>query len=135
MIGQAVKTDAFLFPIRPAIRWAGSSGTFRANERDWIAPNPPAGAWINVYLKAAPKSPVTITISDKAGKTVRTLRQRGEAGVNRFVWNLRHDLPGGPGGGPAEAAAELARHALGTPPLAGAAARPRGRPSCPESTR
>ena len=98
MIGKAVQEDAFLFPIRPAIRWAGASGMFRANERDWIAPNPPAGAWINVYLKSAPKGPVTITITDKAGKAVRTLRQRGDAGVNRFVWNLRHDLPGVPAG-------------------------------------
>jgi len=99
LIGQAAKADAFLFPIRPAIRWAGSSGTFRANERDWIAPNPPAGAWINVYLKAAPQAPVTIAISDKAGRTVRTLRQRGEAGVNRFLWNLRFDIPGAPSSG------------------------------------
>ena len=94
MIGRAVKTDAFLFPIRPAIRWAGASGMFRSNQRDWIAPNPPDGAWINVYLKAAPQDPVTITIADKAGNAVRTLRQRAEAGVNRFVWDLRHDGPG-----------------------------------------
>jgi hypothetical protein len=67
---------------------------FRSNERDWLAPNPPAGAWINVYLKSAPQGSVTVTISDKAGKTVRTLRQRGDAGVNRFVWNLRYDAPG-----------------------------------------
>jgi hypothetical protein len=67
---------------------------FRSNERDWLAPNPPAGAWINVYLKSAPQGTVTVTIADKAGKTVRTLRQRGDAGVNRFVWNLRYDAPG-----------------------------------------
>jgi hypothetical protein len=83
-IAAAVKSDAFLFPIRPVIRWAGSSGTFRSNERDWLAPNPPPGAWINVYLRTAPSGPVTITITDKAGKTVRMLRQRGEAGLNRF---------------------------------------------------
>jgi hypothetical protein len=94
-----VKSDVYLFPVRPAIRWAGSSGTFRANERDWIAPTPPAGAWINVYLKNAPQGPITITISDKTGRAVRTLRLRGEAGVNRFVWNLRHDLPGAPESG------------------------------------
>jgi hypothetical protein len=41
-----------------------------------------------------------VTITDKAGKTVRTLRARGEAGVNRIVWNLSHDLPGAPAGGP-----------------------------------
>ena len=94
MIGKAVQGDAFLFPIRPAIRWAGAAGMFRANERDWIAPNPPAGAWINVYLKRAPKDRVTITITDQAGKTVRTLRNlRGGAGVNRFVWDLRWANP------------------------------------------
>jgi len=96
MIGQAMTADAFVFPIRPAIRWAGASGMFRSNERDWLAPNPPAGARINVYLKSAPQGTVTVTIADKAGNTVRTLRQRGDAGVNRFVWNLRYDLPGAP---------------------------------------
>jgi len=89
-----VKTDAFLFPIRPAIRWAASSGMFRMNERDWIAPNPTPGAWINVYVKTAPSGPATITITDKAGKPVRTLRSRLEPGVNRIVWNLRYDTPG-----------------------------------------
>jgi photosystem II stability/assembly factor-like uncharacterized protein len=98
MLGEAVKAEAFLFPVRPAIRWAGASGMFRANERDWIAPNPPAGAWVNVYLKNASQGPITVTITDKAGKIVRTLRQRGQAGVNRVVWNLRHDLPGAPAG-------------------------------------
>jgi hypothetical protein len=92
-----MKTDAFLFPIRPAIRWAasggggGGGGGFRSNERDWLAPNPAAGAWINVYLKTTPQGPIAITIADKAGKVIRTIRQRGEAGMNRFVWNLRYD--------------------------------------------
>jgi photosystem II stability/assembly factor-like uncharacterized protein len=93
-IARAMKTDAFLFPIRPAIRWAASSGMFRMNERDWIAPNPTPGAWINVYVGNAPSGPVTVTITDKAGKPVRTLRSRVEPGVNRIVWNLRYDTPG-----------------------------------------
>jgi hypothetical protein len=46
---------------------------------------------------------VTITIADKAGKVVRTLRQRAEAGFNRFVWNLRYDMPGERAQGPAAA--------------------------------
>jgi len=89
-----VQGDAYLFPIRPAIRWAGSSGMFRANERDWIAPNPPAGAWINVYLRQPPKDPISITIADRTGRTVRVLRNlRAAAGVNRFVWDLRWANP------------------------------------------
>jgi photosystem II stability/assembly factor-like uncharacterized protein len=92
-IAAALKRDAFLFPIRPAIRWAATPGMFRTNERDWVAPNPPAGAFIDVYLKSAPTAPVTIVVADKAGKPVRTLRHRAVAGVNRFVWNLRYDIP------------------------------------------
>ena len=86
---------------------------------------PAAGAWINVYLKTAPQSPVTITISDKAGKIVRTLRQRGEAGINRFVWNLRHDLPGGSGGGPARGRGG-AGAAASEPPAGGRGGAPQG---------
>jgi hypothetical protein len=92
-IAAATRTDAFLFPIRPATRWAGGSGTFRTNERDWLAPNPAPGAWINVYLKNAPSAALTVTITDKSGKPVRTLRSRAEAGINRIVWNLRYDGP------------------------------------------
>ncbi len=100
-IASAVKSEAFLFPIRPAIRWAASAGMFRMNERDWIAPNPPAGAYFDVYLRAAPATPVTIVVADRAGKTVRTMRPRAVAGVNRFVWNLRYDIPNDrPMGGP-----------------------------------
>jgi photosystem II stability/assembly factor-like uncharacterized protein len=93
-LATATKSEAYLFPIRPAIRWAGGSGSFRSNPRDYLAPNPVAGAWINVYWRTAPSGPVTVTITDKSGKTVRTIRTRGEAGLNRFVWNLRYDIPG-----------------------------------------
>lgn len=110
-IETAMKRDIYLFPTRPAIRWAGSSGTFRSNPRDWVAPNPVPGAWINVYLRTAPSGPVTITIADRAGRTVRTLRQRGEAGFNRFVWNLRHDVP--TDRSPATAAAQAGASAPG----------------------
>jgi len=106
-IAVAMKRDAYLFPMRPAIRWAGGGGSFRSNPRDWLAPNPAPGAWINLYLKTAPAGPVTITITDKAGRTAGTIRGRAEAGVNRFVWNLRYDLPGQRVEGPHAGAADL----------------------------
>ncbi|MEI6667060.1 MAG: hypothetical protein WCP29_02810 [Acidobacteriota bacterium] len=96
-LGKAMSSEAFLFPIRPAIRWAGSAGMFRASERDWIAPNPPAGAYLDLYLKTAATQPVVVTISDKAGKTVRTMRApRVGAGVTRMIWDLRSDNPSAP---------------------------------------
>jgi hypothetical protein len=96
-LGKAMKTEAYLFPTRPAVRWGASSGMFRSNQRDWMAPNPPAGAYFDVYLRNSTPEPVTITITDKAGKTVRVLREpRAAAGVNRVVWNLRYDNPSAP---------------------------------------
>ena len=83
-LGKAMKTEAYLFPTRPAVRWAASSGMFRSNQRDWMAPNPPAGAHSTCTLRNSTPEPVTITITDKAGKTVRVLREpragRGESG-------------------------------------------------------
>jgi photosystem II stability/assembly factor-like uncharacterized protein len=107
-IAAALKAEAFLFPVRPAIRWAGGAGMFRQNERDWIAPNPPVGAMIHLYVKTAPKEPLTVTITDKAGKTVRTMRnQRVEAGVNRLLWNLRADNPAEQAGPPMPGMADI----------------------------
>ena len=93
-IGRAMRAGEFLFPIRPAIRWGASAGMFRGNERDFLAPNPPAGAYFNLYLASAPAGLVTVTISDASGRVVRTIRARAGAGVNRIVWNLRYDTPG-----------------------------------------
>ena len=60
----------------------------------WKAPNPPEGAIIDYYLKADQKDDVVVTITDKAGKVVRTLRNGPKtAGVNRMAWDLRYDGP------------------------------------------
>ena len=118
-LGKAMKADAYLFPVRPAIRWAGGSGSFRSNERDWIAPNPPAGAYLDLYAKA-PSDGATVAITDKAGKPVRTLRGiRLAAGVTRIVWDLRYDGQGGGGrGGRGGAAAQVPAGMEDVPPEA-----------------
>ena len=104
MIGQAVQGDAFLFPIRPAIRWAGS-GRHVPRQRARLDRAEPAGGRVDQRVPeeraAGTGSPITIT--DKAGKTVRTIRKlRADAGVNRFVWDLRYADPAarGPAGRP-----------------------------------
>jgi hypothetical protein len=53
--------------------------------------NPPYGASISYYMKAAGSGPVTITIADAGGKTIRTLRGPSAAGVNRIAWDLRSE--------------------------------------------
>ncbi len=79
--------------------------------------NPPDGSIINYYLKSAPKGEITLDISDDKGKLVRHFssqlssskpdppanvpeywfappsRLPSNAGLNRFVWNLRLPEP------------------------------------------
>jgi photosystem II stability/assembly factor-like uncharacterized protein len=90
--------------------WRNSENN-RASRYD--GPNPPDGAVITYWLKqeikpaaekhgdghgeAAPgaekpaaKEPVTVTITDAAGKEINTLHGPGKAGMNRVAWNLRY---------------------------------------------
>src|SRR5712692_5717719 len=58
---------------------------------------------IEKYLKADAGGPIVITVADKSGRTIRTIRSTAnKAGVNRAVWDLRYDPPTpAPGSGPA----------------------------------
>ncbi len=82
-----------------------------------VAQNPPTGAVLDYWLAAASASPVTLTVKDAAGHVVRTFSsadepeklpvsqyfQNGwlgkgptvsaEAGMHRFVWDLRYPRP------------------------------------------
>jgi hypothetical protein len=53
--------------------------------------NPPYGASINYYLKAATEGDVKLEIKDAGGKIVRTLDGTKEAGINRVWWDLTYE--------------------------------------------
>lgn len=80
------------------------------------AKNPPDGAIIDYYLKSVPSNPLTLEIHDSQGKVVRRFTSlvppvdstpknvpdywfgppahlSKDAGLNRFVWDLRYDPP------------------------------------------
>jgi len=87
----------------------------QADKRPPAGQNPPAGLLIDYYLPSAPRSPLTIDIVDAKGEMVRRLTSAkperaeqppewpdqvhpmrtlpAEAGMNRFVWDLRYDDP------------------------------------------
>jgi hypothetical protein len=48
---------------------------------------------MNFVLKTVPKDSVTVEVLDAAGAVLRTQRQPGRAGLNRFSWDLRYDGP------------------------------------------
>ncbi len=104
--------DAYLYPAAAATRWDIGEGSWTT---DPSGDNPPAGAPIYYFLKDEPKDEIAIEILDASGKHVRTLSSTPEeptkaydeiedekdelekaalprdAGVQRAVWDLRHD--------------------------------------------
>jgi photosystem II stability/assembly factor-like uncharacterized protein len=99
-LGAAREADATLFDIRPAMRWNMWNRDGNLGTKVWHGDNPPEGALITFYLKTQPPGPVSITIADKDGRTVRRMnRVVDEPGVNRVAWDLRFDATPGGGGG------------------------------------
>jgi photosystem II stability/assembly factor-like uncharacterized protein len=96
-----------LFPARPAVRWVTAGRDANLGSETYAAQNPPYGALVHFYLPASVEGGVRLTIADAQGAKVREIQVREVApGVNRAVWDLRHEgaqpVPGereGGGGG------------------------------------
>ena len=115
-LADAAKADAYLFKPEDSYRMPG--GGFGGGGRGGaVGANPPPGAVIYYHLKGKPSSEVAIEITDSAGKSIRKFSSRGqdsqaqaapvgddeggfrgagprrapaEAGLNRFIWDLRY---------------------------------------------
>lgn len=106
--------DAHLYEPAPAVRFRGPGFTLPSSFP--VGSNPPSGIIVDYYLKAAPKEQVTLEILDSHGKLMRKFSSKkpaegpspeeeefgfsrpsealpAEAGLNRFVWNLRTEAP------------------------------------------
>ncbi len=55
------------------------------------APNPAFGAWFDYWLPEEAPDGARIAIRDPEGSVVRTLEGPGARGLNRVIWDLRHD--------------------------------------------
>ncbi len=117
---EVAKKDAYLYTPATAYRiQAGEGGERHPSKR--TGQNPPAGAVIYFYLKDAPKegTETKVEILDASGKVIRKYSSgetqvpeepldpddkkpekeiKAEAGLNRFIWDLRyeeaHRVPG-----------------------------------------
>src|SRR6185312_2620578 len=67
--------DARLMSTHTPQAWYGAG--------EFFAPNPDWNAEISYTLADAASAPVTITVADGSGKTIRTLRGPGAKGFNR----------------------------------------------------
>lgn len=95
MSAQVVSQSAYLFGMRPALRFdgggRGGGGVGQAGNKPFAGPNPAYGAPITYYLKA--RGPAKIEILD-GGKVIRDLGPiPQDAGLNRVTWDLRYQGP------------------------------------------
>ena len=105
---KVTAADVHLFDVRPGVALATDTTLSQlvGGAKHFRGENPQAGTAISYYLKAAPQGDVKITVTDYAGRVVRTLDGTKNAGLNRVSWNLRPTPPAGGRGGFGASAAE-----------------------------
>ena len=91
LTAEVTSSAAHLFAPRAAYRFQDIPGNYSVGDDPTAGQNPPYGAAINYWLKNASGGPVSITIRDAAGKTVRTVEGTRHAGLNRVYWDLRNE--------------------------------------------
>ncbi len=100
-LGAAASHEAWLFAIRPALRYTVRATRSGGGDTEFTAANAPYGAILNYYLKA-PAAEVRFEVLDAGGKTIRWIgapRIAHNAGVHRIAWDLRAETPEGMSGG------------------------------------
>ena len=92
---ELARAERHLFAPRPTYRMGGGGGFAVPG----VGENPPAGIVVHYYLKTKPAEDVKLEFLEADGDVIRTFTstagERGErlepeAGMNRFVWNLRY---------------------------------------------
>jgi len=82
--------DAHLFAVEPKIQWPRRTiGGTIGGDRQFVAPNEPAGLVVNYFLKAETKEKIAIRITNAAGDTVAVVEGKGAAGLNSVTWDFR----------------------------------------------
>jgi photosystem II stability/assembly factor-like uncharacterized protein len=89
---QILDSNAYLFPIRPALRFSSRFTRYGIGDKQFAGPNPATGALITYYLKdkVDEKTTFKVQVFDRDGKLVQDIENAArEKGLNRIAWNLR----------------------------------------------
>ena len=90
---DALKADATLLPIHPAREMSTFTPQAWYGAGEFFAPNPDWDARIAYHLKDGASGAATVTVTDAAGQTIRTLEGPLHAGLNQVTWDLRYVPP------------------------------------------
>ncbi len=82
-----VLSAAHLFEPREAVLWNPGRSRWFGGAKGFRGQNPPPGATLDYYLRKDDPD-LALTVQDKAGKTVATLKPEKKAGLHRAGWNL-----------------------------------------------
>lgn len=92
---EVTESDAYLFDVHPTYRFQRIHNVISAPSHVY-GRNPEYGARIHLWLTEQSAGAVKVEIVDEAGEVIRTVEARGEAGINRIMWDLRHRPPNAP---------------------------------------
>ena len=87
-----LSSNAYLFSVRPALRFTSRFTRYGTGDKQFAGPNPATGALITYYLKDKldEKATLKLQVFDRDGKLVQDIeRPSREKGLNRTAWNLR----------------------------------------------
>ncbi|HET9481070.1 MAG TPA: hypothetical protein VFP98_04870, partial [Candidatus Polarisedimenticolia bacterium] len=91
LTAQVAASPTHLFSIRPALEFHLLPEGAMWSRAIYRAENPPFGAFINYFIREFTGADVSITVTDAAGRKVRSLTGPAAPGLNRVVWNLQPD--------------------------------------------
>ncbi len=93
MTDAIAAAEAHLFDTRPATMWRTYNHKGSTGHKTFIANNPPVGAVLSYHLREKAKDKIRITIHDRSGALVRDFTATNEVGIQRVVWDCRHQSP------------------------------------------
>ena len=103
---EVLAADAHLFTIEPAVQIRRAGGEAHTGDVYYRGENPPLGAILDYWLREkAAEGAVEVVIENSDGERVAAVGGTGRQGMNRVVWDMRHQLGDGgaaQGGGGAQ---------------------------------
>lgn len=88
MTADIAASKAHLFSPRPAWRFQSVTSNMQFFPEPSFGQNPAYGASINYWLSEKNDS-VKVHIVNSTGDTIRTLKHKGQSGLNRVMWDLK----------------------------------------------
>ena len=97
---EVVGESAHLFTVEPAVQIRRAGRSAHTGDVHYRGENPPLGAILDYWLgDEAEAGTVEIVIEDGDGGSVATVRGGTRGGMNRAVWDMRHQVGDGEDGG------------------------------------